>query len=134
MRFRIRKNNDSSVYSIVVSGILDDDGGWDILQIAQTMLGMTRCRELIIDLRAATIDEGLSVFTTDTLLSVFEERLMEKDAALIIRHRHDSEIRLYSDQLPLRPTAGFVNVHLNEAKFFVRAMKWLEQEARFLVH
>jgi hypothetical protein len=52
------------------------------------------------------LDEGLSVFTTDTLLSVFEERLLEKDAALIIRHRHDSEIRLYSDQLPLLSTPG----------------------------
>ena len=134
MRFRIKKEKDGSAYSIVVSGLVDDDGGWDIMQIAQTMLNMTTCRKLTIDLRTAVLDEGLSVFTTDTLLAVFEEGLLDKDAALVIRHCHDSEIRLYSDQLPLQPTAGFVNVRIEEAKFFGRAMKWLEQEARILVH
>ncbi|MBM9535833.1 hypothetical protein [Desulfobulbus alkaliphilus] len=134
MRFRIRKGKDCSVYTIIVSGLVDEDAGWDIMQIAQTMLSMTRCRKLIIDLRMALLDEGLSVFTSDTLLAVFEEGLLSKDAALIIRHRYDSEIRLCSDQLPLQPTGGFINVQINEAKFLARAMKWLEQEARMLAH
>lgn len=134
MRFRIRKEQDDSIYFIIVSGLVDDDGGWDIMQIAQTMLNMTKCSKLVIDLRAAQIDEGLSVFTTDTLLAVFEEGLLSKDASLIIRHRYDSEIRLYSDQLPVQPTGGFINVQIDEAKFFGRAMKWLEREARMLAH
>jgi hypothetical protein len=134
MRFRIRKEQDGSVYFIIVSGLVDDDGGWDIMQIAQTMLNMTKCRKLVIDLRTALLDEGLSVFTTDTLLAVFEEGLLSKDASLIIRHRYDSEIRLYSDQLPVKPAGKFVNVHIDEAKFFGQAMKWLEREARILAH
>jgi hypothetical protein len=134
MRFRITKNNEGSVYSIVVSGELDDDGGWDILQIAQTMLNMPHCRELIIDVRSAMIDDELSVFNTDNLTSVFEENLLRKDSALVVRFRDESEICLCSDQLPLEEPPAFVNVSINEAKFFGRAMKWVEQEARFLVH
>ena len=134
MRFRITKNNEGSVYSIVVSGELDDDGGWDILQIAQAMLNMAHCRELIIDVRSAMIDDELSVFNTDTLTSVFEENLLRKDSALVVRFRDESEICLCSDQLPFEEPPAFVNVSINEAKFFGRAMKWVEQEARFLVH
>ncbi len=40
MRFRIRKNEDGSVYTIVVSGEMDDESGWDLLQVAQVMLAM----------------------------------------------------------------------------------------------
>lgn len=134
MRFRIRKNNDGTVYIIVVTGGMDDDAGWDILQVAQTMLNMPHCRELIIDLRSVVIDEELSVLNTDTLASVFEEVLLKKDSTLFIRFRDDSEIRLCSDQLPLKPTVFYVDVRMDEAKFYGRAMKWIEQEARFFVH
>jgi hypothetical protein len=134
MRFRIRKNNEGTVYSIVVSGGLDDDAGWDIFQVAQTMLNMDHCRELVIDLRSAVIDEELSVLNTDTLASVFEEVLLKKDSTLFIRFRDDSEIRLCSDQLPLKPTLSYVDVRMDEAKFYGRAMKWIEQEARFFAH
>ncbi len=131
MRFRIKKENDGTVYSIVVSGEVDDDAGWDILQIAQTMLNMPHCRELIIDLRSAVIDDELSVLNTDTLVSVFEEGLLKKDSTLLVRFLDDSEIRLCSDQLPLEPAICYTNVSIDEAKFYGRAMKWLEQEARF---
>jgi len=134
MRFRIMKTNAGTTCSIVVSGELDDDAGWDLLQISQTMLGMPHCRELIIDLRAAVIDVDLTVLNTDTLASVFEEGLLLKDSALIIRFRDDSEIRLCSDQLPLEPVASYANVCLDEAKLYGRAMQWLEQEARLLAN
>lgn len=134
MRFRIRKNNDGTVYFIVVSGGMDDDAGWDILQVAQTMLNMPHCRELIIDLRSTVIDEELSVLNTDTLASVFEEVLLKKDSSLFIRFQDDSEIRLCSDQLPLKQTVFYVDVRMDEAKFYGRAMKWIEQEARFFMH
>jgi hypothetical protein len=128
------KNNDGTVYTVVVSGELDDDAGWDLLQIAQTMLLMPHCRELIVDLRAATLDEDLSVLNTDTLASVFEEGLLLKDSTLTLRFRDDSEIRLCSDQLPLEPVVSYANVSLDEAKFYGKAMKWLEQEARLLAN
>lgn len=134
MRFRIGKDNDRAAYSIIVSGEMDDDAGWDILQIAQTMLNMPHCRELLIDLRSAVIDEDLSVLNTDTLVSVFEEGLLKKDSTLLVRFHDESEIRLCSDQLPLEPTAFYANVSIDEAKFYGRAMKWLEQEARFLTN
>jgi len=134
MRFRITKNNDGSTYSIVVSGNMDEDAGWDILQIAQTMLNMPRCKELTIDVRSALIYEDLSVFNTDTLASVFEEGLLRKDCALVVLYRNNNEIRLCSDQLPLESPPGFANVSINEAKFFGRAMKWLELEARLLIN
>lgn len=134
MRFRIRKDNDKTTYSIIVSGEMDDDAGWDILQIAQTMLNMTHCRELVIDLRSAVIDEDLSVLNTDTLVSVFEEGLLKKDSTLLVRFNDESEIRLSSDQLPLEPMLCYANVSIDEAKFYGRAMKWLEQEARFLAN
>ena len=134
MRFRITKNNAGSIYSIVVSGEVDDDAGWDILQIAQTMLNMPHCRELIIDLRSTLIEDGLSVFNTDTLASVFEEGLLKKDSALVIRYLDDYEIRLCSDQLPLEPSSGYAYVNINEAKFYGQAMKWIEREARFLLN
>jgi len=134
MRFRIRKDNDKTAYSIIVSGEMDDDAGWDILQIAQTMLNMPHCRELVIDLRSAVIDEELSVLNTDTLVSVFEEGLLKKDSTLLVRFHDESEIRLSSDQLPLEPMLCYANVSIDEAKFYGRAMKWLEQEARFLAN
>lgn len=134
MRFRIMKNSDGLVYSIVVSGEIDDDAGWDILQVAQAMLSMPRCRELIIDLRSAEIDEELSVLNTDTLVSVFEEGMLLKDSTLVVRFLDDSEIRLCSDQLPLEPITAYANVSIDEAKFYGKAMKWLEQEARLLTN
>mgnify|MGYP001102021386 CR=1 FL=1 len=134
MRFRILKSTDGLVYSIVVSGEMDDDAGWDILQVAQAMLGMPHCRELIIDLRSAAIDEELSVLNTDTLVSVFEESLLLKDSTLVVRFLDDSEIRLCSDQLPLEPFIAYANVSIDEAKFYGKAMKWLEQEARLLTN
>ena len=134
MRFRIIKNTDSLAYSIVVSGEMDDDAGWDILQIAQAMLSMPRCRELLIDLRSAELDEELSVLNTDTLVSVFEEGMLLKDSTLVVRFLDDSEIRLCSDRLPLKPITAYANVRIDEAKFYGKAMKWLEQEARLLTN
>jgi hypothetical protein len=134
MRFRIRKDHDGTAYTIVVSGEMDDDAGWDILQIAQTMLNMPHCKELIIDLSSAVIDEDISVLNTDTLVSVFEEGLLKKDSTLLLRFHDESEIRLSSDQLPLEPTECYANVSMDEAKFYGRAMKWLEQEVRFLAN
>ncbi len=134
MRFRITKNNEGSVYSMIVSGEMDDDAGWDVLQIAQTMLNMPHCTELIIDLRSAMMDGDFSLFNTDTLVSVFEEGLLRKDCALVIRCGDDHEIRLCSDQLLLEPPDQFTNVGINEAKFYGRVMKWLEQEARFMIN
>jgi len=134
MRFRIMKSTDGLVYSIIVSGEMDDDAGWDILQVAQAMLSMPHCRELIIDLRSAEIDEELSVLNTDTLVSVFEESLLLKDSTLVVRFLDDSEIRLCSDQLPLEPFTAYANVSIDEAKFYGKAMKWLEQEARLLTN
>ncbi|WP_028319459.1 hypothetical protein [Desulfobulbus elongatus] len=134
MRFRITKKHDGSVYSIVVSGEIDDDAGWDLLQIAQTMVRMPHCRELVLDLRGAMIDDDVSVFNTDTLVSVFEEGLLHKDSTLVVRFRDDSEIRLCSDQLPLEPAQPYANVRLDEAKLYGKAMKSLEQEAKLLTH
>ncbi len=134
MRFRVAKNNDGSVYSIVVSGILDEDAGWDLLQISQVMLSMPHCSELVIDLRSALIYDDLSVFTTDILASALEESLMKKDSSIIVRYHDNHEIQLYSDQLPLKPSTDFTNVSLDQAKFFGKAMKWLEQEARLLAN
>ena len=134
MRFRITKNNDNSVYSIIVTGVLDEDAGWDLLQISQVMLAMPRCSKLIIDLRSALIYDDLSVFTTDILASVLEESLMKKDSSIIVRYHDNHEIQLYSDQLPLKPSTDFTSVSLDQAKFFGKAMKWLKQEARLLVN
>jgi len=134
MRFRITKNNDGSVYAIVVSGEMDDDAGWDILQIGQTMLSMPHCTELLIDLRSALISEDFSVFTTDTLLAVFEGGLMQKDRTLVIRCADDQEIRLCSDQQLLVPVVDSASVVSNEARFYSRVMKWLEQESRFMIN
>jgi len=134
MRFRIMKKNGGLGYTIVVSGEMDDDAGWDLLQIAQTMLLMPHCRELVVDLRAAVLDEELSVLNTDTLASVFEEGLLLKDSVLIVRFRDDSEIRLSSDQRPLEPVVPYAEVRIDEAKFYGRAMKWLMQEARLLAN
>lgn len=123
MRFRIKKDQDNTVYSIVVSGEVEGDAGWDLLQIAQTMLNTPQCGELIIDLRSAMIEVELAVLNTDTLVSVFEEGLLKKDSTLIIRLHDDSEICLCSDQLPLDPTVNSSSVSINEAKFYGRAMK-----------
>ena len=46
MRFRISKNQDGTVRTIIVSGAMDEESGWDLLQVAQIMLAMERCREL----------------------------------------------------------------------------------------
>lgn len=134
MRFRITKNNDGSVCTIIVSGLVDDDTGWDILQIGQTMLGMPHCAELIIDLRLAMISEELSIFNTDTLLSIFEEGLMKKDRSLVIRCYDDQEIRLCSDQQLLKPAVEATDMGISEAKFYGRMIKWLEREARFMIN
>ena len=134
MRFRITKNQEGTTYSIVVSGEINDDSCWDLLQVAQTMLHMPHCRELIIDLRAADIDEDVSVLNTDTLVSVFEEGLLLKDSALTLRLGDDSEIRFCSDQLPLKPAHLYEDVRMDAAKVYIRAMKWLEQEARLLAN
>lgn len=134
MRFRITKNNDGSVYVIVVSGEVDDEAGWDILQIGQTMLSMPHCTELVIDLRSALIDEEFSVFTTDTLLAVFEGGLMQKDRTLVIQCSDDQEIRLCSDQQLLSPAVATVSPGGTEARFYSRVMKWLERESRFMIN
>lgn len=134
MRFRINKNNEGSIYTIIVSGEMDDDGSWDVLQVAQTMLGMPRCRELIIDLQAAVHDEEYSIFNSDTLVSVFEEGLLNKDCSLVVRFSEKEEIRFSSDQLPFENLPVFTNVTIDEAKFFGKAMKWLGQEVRLLVN
>ena len=134
MRFRITKNQEGTTYSIVVSGEINDDSCWDLLQVAQTMLHMPRCRELIIDMRAADIDDEVSVFNTDTLVSVFEEGLLLKDSALTLRLRDGYEIRFSSDQLPLKPMHSYENVPMDAAKVYIRAMKWLAQEARLLAN
>jgi hypothetical protein len=128
------KQKDRPAYSIIVSGEMNDDAGWDLLQIAQTMLHMPHCRELTLDLCAAVIEEELSIFNTDTLVSVFEEGLLLKDASLIVRFSDESEICLSSDQQPLEPAIAYTNVSLDEAKLYGRAMRWLEQEARLLAN
>lgn len=133
MRFRIRKNIKDAVYSIVVAGEMDDNDAWDILQIAQTMLSMPHCRELIIDLQETVLEEEFSIFNSDTLVSVFEEGLMNKDCALVVRFNEQEEIRFSSDQSPLERPA-YTSVSLDEAKFFSRAMQWLGKEARLLVN
>ena len=134
MRFRITKNQEGTTYSIIVSGEINDDSCWDLLQVAQTMLHMPHCRELIIDLRAADIDDDVAVLNTDTLVSVFEEGLLLKDSALTLRLGHDSEIRFCSDQLPIKPTHLYEDVRMDAAKVYIRVMKWLEQEARLLAN
>ena len=134
MRFRIAKEHDGEVFLIVVSGKIDEDCGWDLLQIAQTMMYMPHCRELVIDLRGAKIVDELSTFSTDTLVSVFEENLLSKDSAVVIQFGDSDEIRLCSDQLPLEPVQPYVNVRLNEVKMYCRAMQWLGQEARLLIN
>lgn len=134
MRFRITKNNDGSVYAIIVSGVVDDEAGWDILQIGQTMLSRPHCTELIIDLRLAMINEELSVFNTDTLLSIFEDGLMQKDRTLVIRCFDDQEIRLCSNQQLLKPAVAPGSMGISEAKFYGRVMKWLEREAGFMIN
>ena len=134
MRFRITKNQEGTTYSIVVSGEINDDSCWDLLQVAQIMLHMPHCRELIIDLRAADIDDEVSVFNTDTLVSVFEEGLLLKDSTLTLRLGDDTEICFSSDLLPLKPTHSYENVRMDDAKVYIRAMKWLAQEARLLAN
>ena len=130
MRFRITKSNDGTVYSMVVTGKIDDEAGWDILQIAQTMLHRPLCKELIIDVRSAQIDSDLSVFATDTLASVFEEGLWQKDSALVVRYADDGEIRLRSDQLLLTSSQDRAHADNREEKYFNRTLRWLEQGAR----
>lgn len=134
MRFKITKNNKGTTCSIVVCGEMDEEAGWDILQIAQTMLSLPHCSELIIDVRSALIPEDFAVFTTDTLLSVFEMTLLAKDSAVVIRYRHNNEIRLCSDQLPFEPPARFAGVSNNEAKILGRAIKWLQFETHLVIN
>ena len=132
MRFRIRKNQDGTVRTIIVSGAMDEESGWDLLQVAQIMLAMERCRELVVDLQAAVIDEEVTVFNSDTLVSVFEERLCAKDCAVVFRCADGNEIRMQSGLSPLPTMPAFTSVSLGEARFYGRAMRWLEQEARLL--
>jgi len=134
MRFRIVKEKGGEVFLIVVSGEIDEDSGWDLLQVAQTMMLMPNCRELVIDLLGAKIEDELSIFSTDTLASVFEENLLDKDSALVIRFGDNDEIRLCSGQMPLEPVQPYVNVRLDEAKMYGRAMQWLEREVRLLIN
>ena len=132
MRFRISKNQDGTVRTIIVSGAMDEESGWDLLQVAQIMLAMERCRELVVDLQAAVIDEEVTVFNSDTLVSVFEERLCAKDCAVVFRCADGNEIRMQSGLSPLPTPHAFTSVSLGEARFYGRAMRWLEQEARLL--
>ena len=132
MRFRISKNQDGTVRTIIVSGAMDEESGWDLLQVAQIMLAMERCRELVVDLQAAVIDEEVTVFNSDTLVSVFEERLCAKDCAVVFRCADGNEIRMQSGLSPLPTMPAFTSVSLGEARFYGRAMRWLEQEARQL--
>jgi anti-anti-sigma regulatory factor len=134
MRFRIKKDNDGSIYFIVVSGEMDDEAAGEILQIAHIMLSRPLCRELVIDLRSVLIDDDLTVFTTDSLVSVFEEALLRKDSTLVVRFCDNSEIRLSSDQLPLTQPANVVDVSNTEAKFFSKPRKWMKSGARFLIN
>ena len=132
MRFRISKNQDGTVRTIIVSGAMDEESGWDLLQVAQIMLAMERCRELVVDLQAAVIDEEVTVFNSDTLVSVFEERLWAKDGAVVFRCADGNEIRMQSGLSPLPTPHAFTSVSLGEARFYGRAMRWPEQEARLL--
>jgi hypothetical protein len=132
MRLRLNKHDDSSIFTLVVSGAIDESQAWDVLMVAQTMLGMARCRELVLDMRDAAVDEEVTVFNTDTLMSVFEEALCLKDRTVVICQPEDREIRICSDQLPLAAAPAYTDVSVEEAKFFGRALKWIEQEARFL--
>ena len=132
MRFRISKNQDGTVRTIIVSGAMDEESGWDLLQVAQIMLAMERCRELVVDLQAAVIDEEVTVFNSDTLVSGFEARLCAKDCAGVFRCADGNEIRMQSGLSPLPTPPAFTSVSLGEARFYGRAMRWLEQEARLL--
>ena len=134
MRFRIKKNNEGTIYAIVVSGAMDDAAGWDVLQVAQTLLNRPLCQELTIDLRSAPLSEDLALFDAETLASVFEEAMLQKDSVLIIRYRNDNEIRFCSDQLPLQPPSAYAKASISEAKYFSKVMKWLDREARFLIN
>lgn len=134
MRFRIAKDHNGQTYAIIVSGTLDDGGAWDILQIAQTMLSRPNCKELIIDLRPAEIDDDLTALNTEALASLFEESLMRKDSSLVVRFRDDSEIRLCSDQLPLMRLQPHPAFQFTEARYFGGIMPWFKQESRQLVH
>ena len=132
MRFRISKNQDGTVRTIIVSGAMDEESGWDLLQVAQIMLAMERCRELVVDLQAAVIDEEVTVFNSDTLVSVFEERLCAKDCAVVFRCADGNEIRMQSGLSPLPTPHAFTSVSLGEALFYGRAMRLIEQYARLL--
>lgn len=134
MRFRISKHHETQVYTIMVRGEMNDDGGWDILQIAQTILHLPNCQTLVIDLCDTLIDEEVTVLNLDILVSVFEEAVSIQDTTLIVRYRHDREIRLTADALTLGPRMPYYNVPLGEAKLCSRAMQWLGQEASLLVH
>ena len=132
MRFRIRKDQDGSRYTITVSGEMDDESGWDLLQVAQIMLAMARCRHLVVDLQAAIIDEEVTVFNSDTLVSVFEERMFTKDCTVVFRCPDGNEISMRSGQAPLASAPAFTNVSLQEARRYGRALRWLAEEARLL--
>lgn len=134
MRFRIKQNDDGSACAIAVFGVMDDAAGCDILQVAQTMLNRSGCTELLIDLSSALLKEDLSVFNTDTLTSVFEGVLLNKDSVLIIRYHNDHEIRFSSDQQPLQPLSAMTRKRLDEAEFFNKVMQWPDQEARFRIN
>ncbi|MDY0390212.1 hypothetical protein [Desulfobulbus oligotrophicus] len=134
MRFRINKHQEERAYSIVVSGEVNDDSSWDLLMIAQAMLSMPSCQELIIDLRGATIDDDVSGLNTDTLVSVFEEGLLLKNRMLTVRIHDDHEFCFYSDEKPTAQTYHYADVRLDTAKMYCKAMRWLEQEARLLTH
>ena len=57
MRFRIRKNEHGSVYTIVVSGEMDDESGWDLLQVpAGTTVTVGLARGVTVALTAIAGD------------------------------------------------------------------------------
>ncbi|MDX9835343.1 MAG: hypothetical protein RBT36_09060 [Desulfobulbus sp.] len=132
MRFRIKKSQDGVVRTIVVSGTVDEESGWDLLQIAQIMLAMPSCQKLVVDLQGAIIDEEVTVLNSDTLVSVFEERLFVKNCTVVFRYRDGNEIHMQSGLSPLLNPPVFVSVPLGDARLYGRAMRWIEQEARLL--
>ena len=123
MRFRIRKNEDGSVYTIVVSGEMDDESGWDLLRVAQVMLAMPAagnwwwtCRRAIIDGdRVQLRHPGVGVRGAD----------VHQDCTVVFRCAEGNEICISSGREPLEMAPAFANVSLQEAGATARALRWL---------
>ena len=90
-------------------------------------------RALVRDPEVLLLDEPTSNMDTDSEL-MLQKRLFSvmQDRTVVLRHPGDQEIRISSDQLPLTASQEYEAVSVSEAKFFGRALQWLEQEARFL--